>query len=199
MAPRSASRSPSARCPRRGGRRGAPRAPPRGTRAPASLTSAGMPSSRPTLRGRRRHRDQVDVLEDQRADAARRRSAGTARGDPFERRERREHGGAVRGPRIEPQRRLGDERERALGADDELREVVAGRRLHELAAGADHLAARQHRLEPEHLVAGHAVLHGAHAAGVGGHVAAEARAVLAREDRVDEPVLGRGLRRAGRG
>ena len=68
--------------------------------------------------------------------------------------------------RVELERGFGDERERALGADDELGEVVAGRRLHELAAGPDDLARREHRFEPEHLVAGHAVLHCAHAAGV---------------------------------
>ncbi len=50
----------------------------------------------------------------------------------------------------------------------------------------------QDGLEAEHLVAGHAVLHGPHAAGVGGDVAPEAGAVLAREHRVDEPVHGRG-------
>ena len=68
----------------------------------------------------------------------------------------------------------------------ELREVVAGGGLHELAAGADDLAGGQHRFEAEHLVAGDAVLHRAHAAGVRGDVAAEARAVLARVDGVGE-------------
>ena len=58
----------------------------------------------------------------------------------------------------------------------ELGEVVAGRRLHELAAGADDLAVGQHDLEPQHVVARDAVLHRAHAAGVGVDVAAEAGA-----------------------
>ena len=74
------------------------------------------------------------------------------------------------------------------GPDDELGEVVAARRLHVLPAAADHLTGAQHGFDAEHLVAGHAVLHGPHAAGVGGHVAAEAGAVLAREHRVDEAV-----------
>ena len=107
--------------------------------------------------------------------------------------------------RVQPQRRLRDQRQRALGADDQLREVVAGRRLHEAAAGADDLAGRQHRLDPEHLVTGHAVLHRAHAARVGGDVATEARAVLARVDGVDQTVgrrdlveLGQRDARAGR-
>ena len=70
--------------------------------------------------------------------------------------------------------------------DDELGQVVAAGRLHELAAGADDLAGAQDGLEPEHLVAGHAVLDGPHPAGVGGHVAAQAGRALAGEDRVDE-------------
>ena len=74
----------------------------------------------------------------------------------------------------------------------QLGQVVAGGGLHELAAGADHLAGGQHRLEAEHVVAGDPVLDGPHAAGVGGHVAAERLADLAGEDRVDEAVGGRG-------
>ena len=51
---------------------------------------------------------------------------------------------------------------------------------------------------PEHVVAGHAVLHRPHAAGVGGDVAAQAGAVLAREHRVDEARGRAARRRAGR-
>ena len=118
---------------------------------------------------------------------------GTAAVTSFEARERREHRRGVRGPRIEPHDRLGHERERALGADDELREVVAGGRLHELAAGADDLAGSEHRFETEHLMARHAVLHRAHAARVGRDVAAEARRALAREHRIHETVRPRRL------
>ena len=82
----------------------------------------------------------------------------------------------------------GDQGQRALGPDDELGEVVAGGGLHELAAGADHLAGAEHRLEAEHVVAGDAVLDRPHAAGVGGHVAAEAGRLLAGEHRVHEAV-----------
>ena len=91
-------------------------------------------------------------------------------------------------PRVQPQGRLGGEGERALRADDELREVVARRGLHELAAGAQHLAGAEHGGEAEHLVAGDAVAHRAHAAGVGGHVAAQAGGALAGEHRVHEAV-----------
>ena len=123
---------------------------------------------------------------------------GIACGHRVERRERREHRRGVRRARVEPQRRLGDERERALGPDDQLGEVVAGGRLHELAAGADDLAGRQHGLEAEHLVAGDAVLHRPHAAGVGGDVAAEAGAVLARDTRGRRARAARAPRRAAR-
>ena len=84
----------------------------------------GMPRSRPDVRGDGRQRHHVDVLEDQRPDAA----VDDARdrgGDLVERRERREHRRLVAQPRVELERRLGDEGERAFGADDQLRQVVA--------------------------------------------------------------------------
>ena len=102
--------------------------------------------------------------------------------------ERGQDGGRVGRAGIQPEDGLGDEGERALGPDDELGEVVAGGGLHELAAGADGLAGAEHGVQAEDLVAGDAVLHGPHAARVGGHVAAQAGAGLAREHRVHEPV-----------
>ena len=74
---------------------------------------------------------------------------------------------------------------------DELGQVVARRGLHELPAGADHVPAGEHRLEPEHVMTRHPVLDGPHTAGVGGDVA-PSDAVLAGVHRVDEPVLGGG-------
>ena len=72
---------------------------------------------------------------------------------------------------------LGDERERALGPDDQLGEVVAG------ATPSTNLPpvrmtspVGSTACEAEHVVAGDAVLDRPHAAGVGGDVAAEARA-----------------------
>ena len=113
------------------------------------------------------------------------------RGGHFvERREGREQRRGVRESRVEPQDGLRDQRERALRADQQLRQVVAGRRLDQLAAAADHLAGGEHRFDAEHVVARDAVLHRAHAARVGRDVAAEARAVLARVDRIDEAVRG---------
>ena len=122
----------------------------------------------------RRHRDEVDVLEDRRHRARSRRSAGSAAATSSTVANGISDRDAVREPRVQPQDRLGGEGERALRADDQLREVVARRGLHELAAGAQHLAGAEHGGEAEHLVAGDAVVHRAHAAGVGGDVAAEA-------------------------
>ena len=90
-------------------------------------------------------------------------------------------------------RDLGDQGEHALGADDQLREIEAGRGLHELAAGADDLTGAEHRGQAEHVVARDAVLDGLHAAGVGGDVAAERAAALAGEDRIGEAVRARGV------
>ena len=89
-------------------------------------------------------------------------------------------------PGLDLHRDLGRDGQGALRADEQLGQVVAARALDELAAGAQHGAVGQHHLEPEHVVAGHAVADGAHAAGVGGHVPAERAALLARRDRVDE-------------
>lgn len=74
---------------------------------------------------------------------------------------------------------LGGQRQGALGADDELGQVVAGGDLGDLAAGADDLAGGQRRLQAEHVVAGDAVFDRAHAAGVGADVAADAGGQLA--------------------
>ncbi len=117
---------------------------------------------------------------------------GHRRGDFVERGEGGQHRGGVGQPGMQLERRLGDQGQGALGPDEQLGEVVAGGGLHELAAGADHVAVGEHRLEAEHVVAGHAVLDGPHPPGVGGHVATERRARLSGEHRVDEAVLGEG-------
>ncbi len=153
----------------------------------ASLTSAPIPSSRP--------RAAVIAAIDIMSMYSRIIGASAALHDPRHRlgdlgdgAKGREHGRGMRLTRVEPQDRLGDDRERALGSDDQLGEVVAGGGLHELAAGPDDLAGTEHRFEPEHLVAGDPVFHGAHAARVGRHGAAEARAALTWEHRVHETV-----------
>ena len=77
--------------------------------------------------------------------------------------------------------------QRPLGADEQLRQVVAAGALDELPAGAQHRAVGEHDFESQHVVAGHPVADGTHAAGVGGDVAPERAALLARGHRVDEP------------
>ena len=58
----------------------------------------------------------------------------------------------------------------------------------------DHLAAGEHDLHAQHVVARHAVANGAHAAGVGHRVAAHGRGLLARIRRVEQA---RALQRLG--
>ena len=81
---------------------------------------------------------------------------------------------------------FGHEGERTLRPDDDLGEVVAGRGLHELAAGADHLARAEDHLEPEDVVPRHPVTDRPHPAGIRVDVAPERGALLAWVDRVDE-------------
>ena len=72
---------------------------------------------------------------------------------------------------------------------------VAGDVLHVLPAGPDDAAIGQDDLQPEHRVAGDAVLHAAQPAGVRADVAADrAELVAGRVGRVEEALLGdRGL------
>ena len=112
-------------------------------------------------------------------------------------------GGAQRRPRRrqrhQPQRDLGDDRQRAFGADEQLREVVADDVLDGLAAGADHRAVGEHGLETEDVAAGVAVLEGARPAGALGDVAADAALAQAgRVGRIEQADrLDRVLQRAG--
>ena len=89
----------------------------------------------------------------------------------------------------ELERRLGHQRECPLRTDDQLGEVVARRGLDDSAPGADDLSRRQHHLEPEDVMAGHAVLHRLHPARVGPDVAADRGAVLTGVDGVREADL----------
>ena len=94
------------------------------------------------------------------------------------------------GQRTQPQRGLGDDAERALRADEEALEVVAGDVLDRGAAEAHGAAVGEDGLEAEDVVAGDAVLHAAQAAGVGGQVAADGADLERRRvRRVPEAVL----------
>ena len=80
---------------------------------------------------------------------------------------------------------LRDDRERAFGADEQLRQVVADDVLDDFAAGLDDLAGRQHGLEPEHVALGRPVLERARPAGALGDVAADHRLPQRRRDPAD--------------
>src|SRR5271165_111098 len=96
----------------------------------------------------------------------------------------------------EPQRRCGDDAERALGADEKAPDVVAGVVLAKLAQAMDHPSIGQDRLDPGHEVACIAVGDHCHAAGVGRDIAADGAGPLGGKRQRKEPVGGqrRGLR-----
>ena len=136
-----------------------------------------------------RHR--VDELAARDGDAAADdRGGGAAR--RLDGRERGARDDDVLGDRVQPQGQLGDRAERALGADEEVREVVAGRRLDGAAARPDDAAVGEHDLEREHVGAHAAVADGRRPARVRPRHAAEGR-VRARVDREEEPVRPRRL------
>ncbi len=68
---------------------------------------------------------------------------------------------------------LGRDAQRALAADEQPDQVVAGHALDGAPADPEHLAVGHHPFHPQHVVAGDAVLERARAAGVLGDVAAE--------------------------
>ena len=75
-------------------------------------------------------------------------------------------------------------------AGEERVQVVAGHVLDRLAAGLQDPAVREHHGEAEDVVAGHAVLQAARAAGVAGDVAADGGMADARRvGRIEEAVL----------
>jgi hypothetical protein len=124
------------------------------------------------------HHQDVDVLEDGRVDAALHnvwhRMSHLGQGG-----ERGQDRGRRGGPGLELHGHLRGDGQGPLGADEQLREVVAARDLDELPAGPQDGAVGQHHLEPEHVVACHPVADGTHPAGVGGHVPSEGPALLA--------------------
>ena len=89
---------------------------------------------------------------------------------------------------------LGEEAQRALGADHQVDEAVAAGGLDGLAAQRDEPAVRQRNLHAQHVVARDAVAHGAHAARIGHGVAAHRGGLLARVRRIEQP---RALERLG--
>ena len=84
---------------------------------------------------------------------------------------------------------LGDHAEGPLRADDQILHRIARAVLDDLAAERDDLPVRQHDLQPAHIVAGDAVLDGAHAARVGADVTADRGGFFARVGRVEKALL----------
>ena len=80
----------------------------------------------------------------------------------------------------QPHGGLDDDAERALRARQERGEVVAGHALHGAVPGAQQPPVGEHDREPEHRLAGHAVLRAQQAAGVRRDVAADRRDRAAR-------------------
>ena len=88
----------------------------------------------------------------------------------------------------ELERQLRDDAERALRADHQVQQAVAGAGLAHGLAELHDSAVGQHHGHGQHVVARDAVLHGAHAARVRGHVAAHGRGLLARVGRIHQAV-----------
>ena len=90
--------------------------------------------------------------------------------------------------------RLGDDAQRALGADEQLHQPVAAGALAQLAAQPQHLTVGQDHGHARHVVGGDPVLHAAHAPRVARDVAADgAHPDTGRVGRIHEAVDVRGL------
>ena len=99
--------------------------------------------------------------------------------------------------RHQPQHRRGDDAERALGADEQVLQVVAGVVLLELVEVVEHAPVGEHDLEAEHMRARDAVGERRRAAGIGGEIAADGAGAFRRQQLRIEPVdRGRRLARA---
>ena len=90
------------------------------------------------------------------------------------------------GDAVEPHRHLGDDAERALGADEQPGQIIARRRFAGPARGAHDPAVGQHHGQAQHILAHRAVAHRVGAGGAGRRHAAE-RGVGARIDRKEQP------------
>ena len=109
-----------------------------------------------------------------------------ARGDGGDRARRvahsgvnRQHGLGSLGPAREAHGSLGHDPHRAFRTHQQPRDVVTGP-IGELGPGVDHRSVREHHLEPEHVIGGHAVGQRVRPAGVFRHVAADGASLLAR-------------------
>ena len=86
------------------------------------------------------------------------------------------------------QRRRRDDAERALGADEEIAQIVAGIVLLQLRQPVQDAAVGQHHFEPERHLARHAIGERGGAAGIGGEIAADGAASFRAERQRKQPV-----------
>ena len=91
-------------------------------------------------------------------------------------------------PRNEAQHRRGDYAERALGADEQVFQVVAGIVLLQFVEVIEHAAIRQHHFEAQRVRTRNAVSDGRGAAGIGGEVAANGASAFGGKELRIEPV-----------
>ena len=103
-------------------------------------------------------------------------------------RERHEAADVAHRVRDELHRHLGDDAERALGADHQVQQAVAGAGLADGLAELDDAPVGEDDRQRENVVARHAVFHRAHAAGVRGDVAADGGGLLAGIGRIHQAV-----------
>ena len=96
------------------------------------------------------------------------------------------------GTALQPQHDPGDDAERALGAHEQVFQVIAGVVLDHLVQAREHRAVGQHGLQAEYRIAGHAVADRPVAAGVGRHVAADRAGAAGAEVEREEQSLGFG-------
>ena len=108
-------------------------------------------------------------------------------GQRIEIRQRREHRLLAARARDQAQFGARDDAERALAADEQLLEVVAGVVLEHAIERGEHRAVGEHGFDAEHEVAHHSVAQDAQAAGVGRDVAADGGAVARAEVERETP------------
>ena len=81
----------------------------------------------------------------------------------------------------QPQRRRGDDAERAFGADEQVAQIVAGIVLLQLRQRVQHAPVGEHHFQPERHLARHAIGQRRGTAGIGGEVAADGAASFGAE------------------
>ena len=93
----------------------------------------------------------------------------------------RHHGDLGAGQGVELENRLGDDAEGALGADEQMLQIIAGVVFAQAAEAAPDAAVGKHHFQTQNQIAGVAVAQHADTAGIGGEIAADAAASFCAE------------------